>query len=476
MKTILKEKLAQRDGDEGTKRGLYSAILLVERFLKYAKGTDAELAVLKEQVQRLLKTNGKGAPKAQVPSRPHSTRPCVRSAEPCSTPAKGSPKPADGSHRVQRVAQIADLGQLCYTLPPLTVERKGRTKMGDFALLNKGLAEVSRRQIQEEYNTKKRNQQRVRTDLSGQIREMEEQRVANMRAKQEALKDMDRKIHEHQDELEEQHRQWLEECKKKKGDRDRAVMDANARKQVQKELAWAQELAIVKNAKAELRAQQEKEHRIFLENKTELVETAKLNSKRIKEKFLEREEEKKHDAALSKQAMQMAIDRENSAKAAVEKIAEKGRQMLKMGGMDELVAAREKKFREELERAQRDKEAYEREQDRIAAEREAARKQREHDTVLTLDKQMRELRARKQKEKDELTAFGRGLARDVENYSVLENELEQARRLMNEDNKLQVVEQWQTEAQRRYADQVGVMSEFETARNKEYLQIALGKA
>eukprot|EP00959_Pyramimonas_sp_CCMP1952_P041137 860415-Pyramimonas_sp.AAC.1 len=123
-------------------------------------------------------------------------------------------------------------------------------------------------------------------------------------------------------------------------------MEANTRKEVQKELAWAQELAIVKNAKAALRAQHEKEHRIFLENKAELIETAKQNQQRIKEKFMEREAEKAYDAELSKMAMQMAIDRENSARAAVEKIAERSRMMLKMGGMDELVAAREKKLRE----------------------------------------------------------------------------------------------------------------------------------
>eukprot|EP00959_Pyramimonas_sp_CCMP1952_P150257 3144482-Pyramimonas_sp.AAC.1 len=157
LKAILKEKLSKRDVDEGTKRGLFTSILLVERFLKYAKGTDAELAVLKEQVQNLIKTNGKGTAKAQVPSRPHTTRPSAKSVEPCSTEgSKESAKPAD--RRAQRVAQIADVGQLSYTLPPLVVERKARTKMGDFALMRKGLDEVSKRQIQEEHNTRKRNQ------------------------------------------------------------------------------------------------------------------------------------------------------------------------------------------------------------------------------------------------------------------------------------------------------------------------------
>jgi len=474
LKAILKEKLSQRDVDEGTKRGLYSSVLLVERFLKYAKGTDAELAVLKEQVQQLLRTNGKGGTKAQVPLRPHTTRPCVTSGQPCSKSAKESAKPSEASHKVQRAAQMADFGQLCYTLPPLAIERKARTKVGDFALLRKGMDEVSRQQIEQELNTKKKSQQQVRADLTEQIEELEEQRRTNLRLEHEAGKEMTRKMQEYQNDLEQQHRQWLADCKRKKVDRDRAVMEANARKQVQKEVAWAQELAIVRNAKAELQAQQEKENRIFLEKKAELVETAKLNKKRIKEKFMEREEEKKHDAALSRLAMQMAIDRENSARAEVEKIAERGRMNLKMGGMDELVAAREKKLREELERAQRDKEAYEREQDRIAAEREAARRQREHDTVLTLDKQMRELRTRRQKEKDELRAFGRGLARDLENYAVLETELERARRLMNEEHKLQLVDQWQSDAERRFAEQLGVMSEFETSRNKEYLQLAHG--
>jgi hypothetical protein len=47
----------------------------------------------------------------------------------------------------------------------------------------------------------------------------------------------------------------------------------------------------------------------------------------------------------------------------------------KFGGMEALVVAREKKLKDELERSQRNKEEYETEQDRVAAAKEAARKQ-----------------------------------------------------------------------------------------------------
>jgi hypothetical protein len=60
----------------------------------------------------------------------------------------------------------------------------------------------------------------------------------------------------------------------------------------------------------QIRAQQEKERRILLENKAELLETALQNKAKIKERFMQREAEKAHDAELSKVAMQMAIERE----------------------------------------------------------------------------------------------------------------------------------------------------------------------
>jgi len=88
---------------------------------------------------------------------------------------------------------------------------------------------------------------------------------------------------------------------------------------------------------------------------------------------------------------------------------------------------------------------------------------------------MEDLREKKQKEKEERSAFARAEQRDADHYAVLEKGLEKARRLTNEDTKLKVVHKWKGDAQRHFEEQVGLMSAFEAARNKEYIDIGKAK-
>mmetsp|Transcript_33691 Transcript_33691/g.64473 ORF Transcript_33691/g.64473 Transcript_33691/m.64473 type:complete len:498 (-) Transcript_33691:447-1940(-) len=476
LKLALQNKLETAKVDEALKNSLFKAILIVERFIKYAKGSEAEFGILKEQVEVIIKNSGRDTQRQPQSARRHQQGGALHlgsapnpsmgrklSATPSAKSSTPPPQP------LVRSASLAEEGaSLDFTLPPLLVEKRARAAKGDYDRLRLAHDELARQQIQGEKDKYRSMQAQLRQNLNEQMNEHEEQRREEMRQKLRVKEEMHQQMEQYENDLHNQHLSNLERAVTSKKDRHRQVMEARAKAKAERDYNDEQDKRIRDKAAADVRAHEEYLRKKAVEDDIFLKKVMKENQAKLDHRMMEREKEKEYEVHIAMEGIRIADERERQRLAALEKIAEKSRMALKMGGMDELVAAREQKNRDEQMRTAKAQEARRIEQDRLEAEKVAKKKKQEEDTLHVLGVQVEEHRVKKERELREKHELKLKLAQDHEFYRVVEKEHADLRRFMVVQNKRELKDQWKENQSRRFLESTEPMNDFEEARNRQY--------
>lgn len=453
LKVVLQTRLTAPDVDEPMKNALYQSIMMVERFIKNAKGSDAEFVVLKQKVEEIIKNHMK-ATKATNARRAREREEVAR-RKPPPPPTPPTPRP---------------VSPVDYTLPPLMVQRKACSVVGNYDALRRQQDKTGQQQVANELRQKRKNQANTRTNLGRQIEDRNEWRREQLRLKAKAYDESEQAINNHKAALQREHEEERERVRLDRLDKERQITEMRMRLKAEKDYADLKEKEIVDKAKAEIAAHEAYLRQKAKDDKVYLMKVVNENNQRLFDRMEQAEAEKAYNAKIAAEGVRRADAAEAARLAELERIRQRALQALKFGGMEELLEARERKFREEDERTRRDQRRYEDEQDADLAAREARRVKMERDVKAARDQQSYELRMQKEQEVRDSEEMRRKLEEESEYYKMIEKEHDELRLLLKKQEKERIRKQWRHNQHDRFHQWTLPETEFEAKRNSVFFK------
>ncbi|KAK9823680.1 hypothetical protein WJX72_004584 [[Myrmecia] bisecta] len=388
LKAVLTSKLSNglpaADADKAWK-----AVRLCDRFLTKAHGTDAELAVLKEEVQKLLLSqgspNGKMRPRGTSASSAHSDALLQARLQ---SPALTSTSRAD-----------TDSTDLDSVIPWILLEQRAHIKLNDFDKMTLLQDATCWQKDLQDRQRKREHQAATRAMLDQQMREIQQQREADRAARAAECQKMTAQIQQYQaDEIARWHTNQQRAANQKRLF-DEQVAEAHDRVRAENEREAKQNALERHQMEEELRLEKLQKARKAREDKLMLEQVARDNEERLQAKarqleLLQHEERKynrEYQASLEAWELKRLADQEAfNAKAT---------RAFKTAGGDVLIQKLADRERADELRAERIAAEHEAQQAEQARQREQARKERTQDQLRGLDSQIAAKRLAKEEER-----------------------------------------------------------------------------
>lgn len=461
LKVALQTKLGQVKGDEILVQSFYQALRLVETFLNKAEGTEGELEALKSQVTRCIANKGasRKAASARTSSRPAKAATPPRSAEKVKAVSKA-----------QDVMFAAQKPEIDFTLPPIAIERKGRTHMNEYGKM----AILADQRYENERLQKKKSQRAQqmlnRADLEFQMQENQLRRLEEIKAKDVERKEMAMKVETWEKEEEDQFNLHLQKVAKSKVERKHQVDAKLAQLKAEHEYDRAEDQRILQAAIAETVELEKVKAAVAERNRKELKATHLENLAKVEEKMRLKEQEKEHDILIWKQGEQVALQREQESIAAREKIAARAKKMALMSDSDNVKALEAEKRRKNDERVEREQANFNRLEDEKAATRQAKKKQMKVEMLAALDVQLKEKEKVAQKELLEKQELAQTLEKNFRDYEQKEADLKALKKHRDYKHGTEVYTQIIEDAQKRYVEAQDHMPDIEKKLQRTFLE------
>lgn len=397
LKSTLLAKLGGENDEE-----LLRSVQLCDRFLNSCNNTDAGLAVLKDEVRKILA--GKDAKTRR------SKKVIVTHTSPRATSNPGTPKPA----RPESVGSTSAPSTPPWMLPAIRMQ--GRAHISDanpYHQIARNLAGAEMTDDQIRKHNKALRMQKTRELLDGQMKEVAAQRAAEVEALRQAKEDSDRQIRQH----------WeLTMAERKAGyehamgirKQNEAQLSESKRRQAEAR-ARAERESAVERARSEEEKRRAEAERVARkrEQEEEMRRAAEENRARLQLKMEERQREQDENMRIARQQIQMAEEKEAKRLADLQSMRDKMLATYRAAGGEARELDLAAKAAADAERAERQAAEYARKQDEDLRRRKLEAKERTDAQFQSVDEQLERQRREKEAEREEAQRVGKEIRAQV---------------------------------------------------------------
>jgi len=437
LKSTMLAKLGGGNDDE-----LLRSIQLCDRYLNSCNNTDAGLAVLKDEVKKILAGKDSKTMRATKVNVAHS-----RSSAGSVTDPHNGTRQRDHARTPEKAAPSTPP----WMLPAIRMQ--GRAHISDANPYHKIARNLSSAEMTDDEiraHNKALRTQKTRDLLDGQMKEVEAQRAADARARQKAKEDSDRQIQRHYDLTMAERKADYERAMGVRKLNEAQLTDAK-RRQAEERARMEREFALerARDEEEKRRAEAERVAR-KRQQEEDMRRAAEDNQARMQMKVEARQREQDENLRIAKEQIRMAEEKEAKRLADLEALREKTLAKYRAAGGESRELDLAAKAAADEAKAEREAQEYARKLDEDIRRRKLEAKERTSAQLRSIDEQRERQRLEKQAEREEARRLGNELQTESAARKQAEKEAKAALRAAQRREAERLKGEMEAEARRRY--------------------------
>eukprot|EP00891_Asterochloris_glomerata_P003940 jgi/Astpho2/3940/fgenesh1_pg.00063_%23_14_t len=398
LQAVLASKL-QAGSTEQQSEALMHGILLCERFVANAQGTEAELEVLKQEVRKVLSGQAARQRAKKTAQNPH--KPGMVAAEQPQQVLARATSSAKSSHSSESSQWL---------MPGILIEPKAHVKAGDFDRIVVLQDRIAEDKGKEHTRRDKARQEQLRVMLDSQMQDVERQRQAEAQQRKEEAAELKANIRAYEQHLVDDRQRVLNQQQRTRHLFNKQVAEARERRRLQQEHEDRENALLRHELAEEQRREQAQKVKRAQDDKVLLAKVMRDNDERLRTKAQAAAKEREDDRRLNEEAGESLL-REEQKSVADQWIMQEQKRLADLAAFQAKTTAAFQRaggeaLTQNLAQQQAADEArmrklqaqHDADQDAMLAKRRRDAQERERVTRLTLDRQMEERRQREAEE------------------------------------------------------------------------------